>query len=76
MNKLYLGYTANLKKRFTRHNTNKSNYTKNKGPWMLINYESYGSREDAKNREYRLKHYGQAYNELKKRIAGSLLLAN
>jgi hypothetical protein len=36
----------------------------------------YKSKKDAQNREYRLKYYGQALNELKKRISGSLSLVN
>ena len=76
MDKLYLGYTVDLRKRITRHNTNKSSYTKNKGPWVLVYYESYRSKEDAISREHRLKYYGRALFELKKRINKSLLLAN
>ena len=36
----YTGSTNDLRKRFKRHNENKSSYTKNKGPWELIYYES------------------------------------
>ena len=49
--------------------------TKNKGKWVVTYSEMYKDKEDAKTREYRLKHYGQALNELKKRIKGSLQLA-
>ena len=73
---LYIGYTNNLDKRIAEHNTNKNKSTKNKGKWILVYCEMYKSIEDAKTREYRLKHYGQALNELKKRIDGSLQLAN
>ena len=71
-----MGYTNNLRKRIAEHNTNKNKSTKNKGKWILIYSEMYKSKEDAKAREYRLKYYGQALNELKKRITKSLLLAN
>ena len=73
---LYIGYTNNLEKRLGAHNTNKSYSTKNKGPWIVVYCEMYKSKEDAKIREHRLKNYGQALNELKKRITGSLSLAN
>ena len=49
--------------------------TKNKGKWIVTYSEMYKDKEDAKTREYRLKHCGQALNELKKRIEGSLQLA-
>ena len=73
---LYIGFTNDFKRRVFEHNTNKSFSTKNKGPWILVYCEMYKSKEDAKTREHRLKYYGQALNELKKRISGSLQLAN
>jgi len=72
----YIGYTNNLEKRLDYHNTGKNKSTKNKGTWILIYSEMYKSKEDAKTREKRLKHYGQGLNELKKRTIGSLQLAN
>ena len=73
---IYIGYTGNLKKRVIAHNTNKNLSTKNKGPWVLIYYEAYRSKEGAKTRELRLKYYGRALAELKKRLASSLLYAS
>ena len=73
---LYIGYTNDIKKRIVKHNTNKNFSTKNKGPWVLAYCEMYKSKKDAQTREYRLKHYGQALNELKKRIDESLSLAH
>lgn len=37
-------------------------------PWKLIYYEAYPTKEDALNREYKLKRYGQALRQLKARI--------
>jgi len=71
---LYIGYTNNINNRLVLHNTNRNFSTKNKGPWILVYSEQYRSKEDAKIREHRLKYYGQALNELKKRISGSLSL--
>ena len=73
---LYIGYTNNLEKRLREHNTDKNVSTKSKGLWILIYSEMYKSKEDARTREKRLKYYGQALNELKKRTRGSLQLAN
>jgi putative endonuclease len=75
-NEIYIGYTNNLKRRLVEHNTNKSFSTKNSGHWTLTYYESYKSKEDAIRREHNLKYHGQALNLLKKRLSGSLQLAN
>ncbi|MBU2492768.1 MAG: GIY-YIG nuclease family protein [Bacteroidetes bacterium] len=32
----YIGHTKNLIDRLTRHNQNRSTFTKNKGPWKLV----------------------------------------
>ena len=68
---LYYGYANNLKKRFFEHNSDKSFSTKNH-KWKLIYYEAYLSEEDARLREKRLKNYGQALGQLKRRIKKSL----
>ncbi|MBI2267950.1 MAG: GIY-YIG nuclease family protein [Candidatus Blackburnbacteria bacterium] len=54
-NSLYIGYTANLKKRFKEHNNGKSLATKPFRPYKLIFYEAFINRIDAKNREEYLK---------------------
>lgn len=72
---IYIGYTTDLKKRLKQHNLNKSFSTKNRGPWILIYAEIYKSRRDAKTRENRLKYYGRALSQLKRRINNSLLEA-
>lgn len=70
--KLYIGYTDNLRRRVLEHNVGLSQFTKPYIPWELIYYESYKSLEDAKDRESKLKYYGQAYRRLKERLAKSL----
>ena len=70
--KLYFGYTGNLKRRFLEHNIGKSNATKRNKPYVLIYYEAYQSRQDAFLREKQLKHYGKSLAMLKKRIKNSL----
>jgi len=71
--KIYIGFTNNLKRRLFEHNSNKSFSTKNRGPWVLIFCEIYRSYTDAKQREERLKYYGKALGQLKRRISKSLL---
>jgi len=68
----YLGCTKDLKKRVIEHNTKKSFYTKNKGPWEVRYYEAYHSKADAFQREKQLKKNKSGYRELRKRLKESL----
>ena len=54
-NSFYIGTTNNLDRRLQQHNTNQSNYTKNRGPWELVFSEEFSNRSDAMKREYYLK---------------------
>lgn len=53
--KLYIGYTTDLRKRFDKHNKRENLSTKPFAPYVLIFYEAFLSRIDAKNREEYLK---------------------
>jgi len=55
--KLYIGQTGNLEDRLLRHNRNRSQYTKNKGPWKLIFSRSFASRGEAVTLEQKLKQF-------------------
>lgn len=70
--KLYIGSTSDLRRRFREHNEGKSRSTKGH-TWHLVYYESYRSESDARARERRLKQQGQAMAQLKRRIVNSLL---
>ena len=48
---LYIGYTADLKRRFKEHNSGVSQSTKRYMPWKLIYYEACLDKHDAKRRE-------------------------
>ncbi len=54
-NKLYIGYTKDLKQRLKQHNNGKNLSTKPFKPYNLIFYESFLRKADAKNREIYLK---------------------
>ncbi|OGG57396.1 hypothetical protein A2853_02675 [Candidatus Kaiserbacteria bacterium RIFCSPHIGHO2_01_FULL_55_17] len=69
---LYIGYTSDLKRRFAEHNGGLSKATKSRTPFQLVYYEAYKSRADALFREKNLKRYSRSYQELKKRISGSI----
>ena len=51
----YVGYTNNLKKRITLHNSNKgAKFTRGR-KWKLIYKEKYSSKKEAISREYYIK---------------------
>jgi len=71
-NKLYIGYTGNLKKRFLEHKRGNVKSTSHRLPVELIYYESYKNINDAKDREKSFKKSGSVYNGLVKRIKRSM----
>ena len=52
---LYIGYTANLRRRLSEHQTGAALATSYRGPWRLIYYEAYVEMDDALGREEFLK---------------------
>jgi len=68
---LYYGSTNDLRRRLSEHNAGKSLSTRGHH-WKLMYYEAYLSEEDARDREQRLKHYGQSLSHLKNRLKHSL----
>jgi len=53
--KLYIGYTEDLRVRFSLHTNGQVTSTKNRRPLELIYYEAYQNQLDAKKRETFLK---------------------
>jgi len=66
--KIYIGYTSDLKRRLQRHARGYTPYLKMKRPVRLVYYEAYLSEKDAKAREKSLKNYGSVLSGLKQRI--------
>lgn len=66
-NRWYTGFTIDLRKRFKEHNSNRSTYTRGRGPFELIYYEACNDEDDAKAREIYLKS-GRGKLYLKKRL--------
>lgn len=61
-NKLYIGYTDNLKRRFIEHNQGLVQATKSRSPLILIYYEACTNKEKAIMREKYLKTgFGRKY---------------
>ena len=71
--KVYVGYTADLRRRIKEHKSGGNISTRNQS-WELVYYEAYLSREDALQRERKLKQRGQAKRYLKGRVQQSLHL--
>ena len=70
--KLYIGYTEDLRRRFSEHNKGLNRATKSRVPLDLLYYEAYASQADAKSRERRLKSSAGANTALKRRLRDSL----
>jgi len=72
--KLYIGFTNNLKKRLTEHANGKVEATKNRIPLRLIHYEYFINKLDAQSRERFLKSgYGRRqFKEILKRTLEDL----
>ena len=66
-NKLYIGYSEDLKKRFSDHNSGRVKSTKNRRPFELIYYEAYINKLDAQKREIFLKS-GSGHRFIKKQL--------
>jgi putative endonuclease len=67
-NSLYIGCTSNLRKRLTFHKKGKVYSTRRMLPMELIYFEAYKSKQDAFEREKKLKHHGSALRNLKLRL--------
>ncbi len=74
--KLYIGYTSDLKRRVSEHNEGQNISTKPRRPLDLLYYEAYMSQADAKKREFNLKNSAGAKTALKRRLPASLRLGH
>lgn len=64
---LYIGYSADLRKRIAQHKRGASVATSYRGPWKLIYYEAYVEQADAIGREKFLKS-GSGRSYLKRQL--------
>ena len=71
---LYIGRTSNLKARLSTHNSSGKKYTtRKKGEWQYVYIELFRNKNDAQEREQKLKAHGSAKQKLLLRIRKSLL---
>ena len=68
---IYIGYTTDLRRRFSLHNAGEVKSTKSRIPFDLVYYETYKSKEDATQRECFLKTHQQR-DLLRERLKYSL----
>ena len=71
----YTGYTSNLKRRLSEHNSGYTKSIRHKGPWRLIYYEACLSLDDAVAREKYLKS-GMGKRYIRNRLKVFLELTN
>ena len=70
---LYFGITQNLQRRIREHNARGKKFTtRREGEWILTYAEAYRNRDDAAEREQKLKSHGSGKHELLKRLRRSL----
>lgn len=69
--KLYVGYTSDLRRRLSEQNSESNRSTRGR-KCRLIYYEAYLSDEDARDRERKLKQRGQSKRRLFERISDSV----
>ena len=65
--RFYIGYTSKTaQERSFEHNSNKCQWTKNKGPWSICHIEQWPDKESAYRRELQIKKYkgGRAFKAL------------
>lgn len=67
-NKLYIGYSSDLKKRILSHEAGATYTTSRMDKPKLIYYESYSTEQLAREREVKLKQFGSSYAGLLKRL--------
>jgi putative endonuclease len=65
----YIGFTTNLNQRLEQHNNHSNPSTIKSENWQLVYLEGYQYENVARNRERMLKHYGKAWQAIKKRIS-------
>ncbi len=53
--KVYVGYTTDLKRRFAEHNDGSQIYTRRYAPWQMVTYLVFTDRETARTFEKYLK---------------------
>jgi putative endonuclease len=70
--RFYLGWTTSLERRLEAHRQGISPYTRSRGPWRLVGYETHPSSHAAKDRERQLKLNPRMLMFFKKRMMNAM----
>lgn len=70
--KFYLGWTTDLQRRLSQHNSGEVRSTKNRGPYEIVYFEGYRDRQEALARERVLKERPNMLRHIKKHLFRSL----
>jgi putative endonuclease len=70
--KCYYGCTKDLNRRVSEHQAGQNTSTAQAADWQLVYYEAYKSKQDAKDRERKIKQHGSTKGHLRNRIARSI----
>ena len=54
-NRYYIGHTNSIEERLISHNSGQVASTKNKGPWICVYFETFGTKLEANRRELEIK---------------------
>ncbi|MEN6487904.1 MAG: GIY-YIG nuclease family protein [Smithella sp.] len=69
----YIGMTADLKRRYSEHQTGRVESTKHRLPMKLLCYEAYQTKEEAARREEFLKS-SDGRKDIRKRVIESMII--
>jgi putative endonuclease len=67
-NRYYFGYTNDVNSRLRKHNNGDVRSTRNSRPWMLLGFEVYETRSEARWREHELKNHGTKRKDVIKNL--------
>ena len=67
-NRYYFGHTNDINSRLRKHNNGDVRSTRKFRPWMLLGFEVYEKRNDARWREHELKNHVTKRNKLIKSL--------
>ena len=68
--RLYIGFTSDLERRVQQHQAGEAGWTRGRGPWELVHFETFDDRPEALRRERNLKR-GKSNQELRRKIRQS-----
>ena len=71
-NRYYIGYTNDINSRLRKHNNGDVRSTRKFRPWMLLGFEVYEKRNEARWREHELKNHGTKRSRFIKSLEESI----